>query len=459
MEQPAGLHSQSGAAPTPLADKDSSSSKGARKSLLASTSGQLLEWFEWSSYAVFTPFISAAMFNQTDPASALLATFGVFAIGFLMRPLGGIVFGAIADRKGRKNVLIVTMVTMALASVAIGLMPSYETIGVWASVALLLVRVIQGFAHGGESATANGYIPEIAPRKKRGQWGSLVYVSIFGGSVIAYTLGGVISSAHTESQISEWGWRIPFLLGAAGAVFALWLRRGMQESEAFEEQGTESAGSPSNGTDTVNNGHSDQGKNFSKPRPRWVSILLIIGMVSGVTATHYVWSSYVSTYAISVQGMNYESAYWLTVVAQSVGLIALPLWGMLSDRIGRKPVIYIFAVGLLILQIPLLGMISDQPWTLFVASTVGLIFVSAGGALLAPIMSEVFPTAQRTQSIGIAYSVSVAVFGGTVPYVYQLFVAQNLTWVAGAVVSFLCLLTFVSMRMLPETKGVDLKDV
>jgi MHS family alpha-ketoglutarate permease-like MFS transporter len=122
-------------------------------------------------------------------------------------------------------------------------------------------------------------------------------------------------------------------------------------------------------------------------------------------------------------------------------------------------VIYIFAVGLLILQIPLLGMISDQPWTLFVASTVGLIFVSAGGALLAPIMSEVFPTAQRTQSIGIAYSVSVAVFGGTVPYVYQLFVAQNLTWVAGVVVSFLCLLTFVSMRMLPETKGVDLKDV
>lgn len=436
-------------------DNNTQSTKGTRKSLLASTSGQLLEWFEWSSYAVFTPFIAAAMFNQANPTSALLSTLGVFAVGFLMRPLGGIIFGAIADRKGRKNVLIVTMIAMALASVAIGLMPSYEAIGVWASIGLLLIRMIQGFAHGGESATANSYIPEIAPREKRGQWGSLIQVSIYGGSVLAFTLGGVISLVLTESQVAEWGWRIPFLLGAAGALFALYLRRGMEESEAFDEKDTQ----PTNTVTPALSEASDQGRKIPRPRSRKIAILLVIGMISGQTAAHYVWTSFASTYAITEQGMSYESAYWVTVVAQIVGLIALPLWGMLSDRIGRKPVMYIFAVGMAILQIPLLGMISDEPWTLLVASTIALLIVTSGGALVAPIMAEVFPTAQRTASIGIAYSISVAVFGGTMPYVYQVFVGIDMTWMAAAIGVILCLLTLVAVKFLPETKGVDLRTV
>lgn len=439
---------------------DAGSTRQARKNLFASTTGQLLEWYEWSSYAVFAPFIAAMMFNQMDPASALLSTLAVFAVGFLMRPLGGIVFGAIADRRGRKNVLITTMIMMALASVCIGLMPSYESIGIWASVGLLVIRMIQGFAHGGESATANSYIPEIAPREKRGQWGSLVYVSIFGGSVIAYIIGGFISLALTETQVSEWGWRIPFLLGALGALFALYLRRGMEESEVFDEESetvdTHATPKPTTRStgDTAMNPTTGR-----KPRPRWVSILLIIGMVSGVTAAHYTWSSYVSTYAITQQGMDYQAAYWVTVVAQSVALIALPLWGMLSDRIGRKPVIYFFGVAMAILQIPLMGMITDEPWTLLIASMIGLVIVAASGSLLASIMSEVFPTAQRTQSIGLAYSISVAVFGGSAPYINQLAISIDMAWLAGAFVVFLCLLTLVAMKLLPETRGVDLKDV
>lgn len=438
-----------------VADKDEKPTKGTVKSLIASTSGQLLEWFEWSSYAVFTPFIAAAMFNQENPASALLSTLGVFAIGFLMRPLGGIIFGAIADRKGRKTVLITTMITMALASMVIGLLPAYDSIGIWASVGLLLIRIIQGFAHGGESATANSYIPEIAPRKKRGQWGSLVQVSIYGGSVLAFTLGGVISGVLTETQVAEWGWRIPFLLGAVGALFALYLRRGMEESEAFDEKDTQSAQT----TTPVSSKISTSAAKNTKPRSRWVSILLIIGMVSGQTAAHYVWTSFASTYAITEQGMAYESAYWVTVFAQIVGLVALPLWGALSDRVGRKPVMYIFAIGMAILQLPLLGMISDKPWTLLVSSTIALLFVASGGSLLASIMAEAFPTAQRTASIGIAYSISVAFFGGTMPYVYQLFVGINMTWIAGVVSVALCILTFIAMKLLPETKGVNLHTV
>ena len=420
-----------------------------RKSLGASLIGQLLEWFEWSSYAVFAPFIAAAFFDKSDPTSALLATFGVFAIGFLVRPLGGIVFGRIADRVGRKNVLMTTIIIMALTAVLIGLMPTYEQIGIWASILLLIIRVAQGFAHGGESATANSYIPEIAPPARRGKWGSMVYMSIFGGSVIAYTLGGIISLVLNDDQIAAWGWRIPFWLGAVAALIALYLRRHMKESDHFEELNEGGAESYD---------HLSSERPGTPKRPNWVNILLIIGMVSGVTSAHYTWTSYVSTYAITHEGMSTQGAYWVSVFAQACGLIALPLWGAISDRIGRKPVMFIFAIAMAVLQIPLMGFIDARPWTMLVSATLAVVVVAAGGALLAPIMAEVFPTSQRTSSIGFAYSLSVAVFGGTAPYIFQWFTAQDLTHISGIYVVVLCILTFISMWILPETKGIDLRD-
>lgn len=420
-----------------------------RKSLGASLIGQLLEWFEWSSYAVFAPFIAAAFFDKSDPTSALLATFGVFAVGFLVRPLGGIVFGRIADRVGRKNVLMTTIIIMALTAVLIGLMPTYEQIGIWASVALLVIRVAQGFAHGGESATANSYIPEIAPPARRGKWGSMVYMSIFGGSVIAYTLGGIISLILNDDQIAAWGWRIPFWLGAVAALIALYLRRHMKESDHFEEL-------HEGGAESYDDLSSE--RPGTPKRPNWVNILLIIGMVSGVTSAHYTWTSYVSTYAITHEGMSTQGAYWVSVFAQACGLIALPLWGSISDRIGRKPVMFIFAIAMAVLQIPLMGFIDARPWTMLVSATLAVVVVAAGGALLAPIMAEVFPTSQRTSSIGFAYSLSVAVFGGTAPYIFQWFTAQDLTHISGIYVVVLCILTFISMWILPETKGIDLRD-
>lgn len=392
---------------------------------------------------MFTPFIAAAMFNSEDKVSSVLATLGVFAVGFLMRPLGGIVFGRIADVKGRKFVLIFTMLIMAGGSFLIAVLPGYGQIGVFASLILLLVRVAQGFAHGGESATANSYIAEIAPARRRGFWGSIVFVAIYGGSVLAYTVGGVITNVFSEAAVSDWAWRIPFALGGLLALVALWMRRGMVESDVFEADDQAEAVAPV----PVDRGRVAR------------AIVLVVLMTSGITAAHYTWTSYASTLAITERGMDAQTAYWATVGAQIIALVSLPFWGLLSDRIGRRPVLIGFGVLMAILQYPLMGMITDAGWSLFIASTLALLVVSMAGALLSAVLSEAFPTKVRTQGIGFAYSVSVAVFGGTAPYLNGLFNSLDLSWLSSGWVVLLCLATIVAVVKLPETKGKDLNAI
>ncbi|AWH01356.1 MFS transporter [Rhodococcus ruber Chol-4] len=410
-----------------------------KKSLFASAVGNVLEWYEWSAYAVFAPFIAAVMFNNSDPISALLSTLAVFAVGFLMRPLGGIVFGRIADRRGRKFVLVTTMLMMATGSLVIGIMPTYESIGAWASLILLAARIMQGFAHGGESATAYSYVGEIAPPHRRGMWGSVAFIAIFGGSVLAYSIGGAVTSSLSENAVAEWGWRIPFLIGACLALVALYLRRSMDESDVFDA-------------------HQEQDEQPRIPRKTVVrAILLMIGMTSGITAAHYTWTSYVSTYAITQQGMDPDVAYWMSVIAQSIALVSLPFWGMLSDRIGRRPMLFAFAGLMLVLQLPLTMMISSAGWTLLVATTVALLVVSVPASVLSATLSESFPTRLRTQAIGFAYSFSVAVFGGTAPYLNQLLIGRGLGWAFSVYIMVLCVLTGIACVFMRETKGIRLE--
>ncbi|RIK07968.1 MAG: MFS transporter [Acidobacteria bacterium] len=404
-----------------------------KKSLFASAVGNVLEWYEWSAYAVFAPFIAAVMFNNSDPISALLSTLAVFAVGFLMRPLGGIVFGRIADRRGRKFVLVTTMLMMATGSLVIGIMPTYESIGAWASLILLAARIMQGFAHGGS------YVGEIAPPHRRGMWGSVAFIAIFGGSVLAYSIGGAVTSSLSENAVAEWGWRIPFLIGACLALVALYLRRSMDESDVFDA-------------------HQEQDEQPRIPRKTVVrAILLMIGMTSGITAAHYTWTSYVSTYAITQQGMDPDVAYWMSVIAQSIALVSLPFWGMLSDRIGRRPMLFAFAGLMLVLQLPLTMMISSAGWTLLVATTVALLVVSVPASVLSATLSESFPTRLRTQAIGFAYSFSVAVFGGTAPYLNQLLIGRGLGWAFSVYIMVLCVLTGIACVFMRETKGIRLE--
>lgn len=445
-------HEQAGATATAVVPQQSATgNRNPIKSLVASTTGQLFEWYEWTAYAVFATFIAGAMFNNDNPVSALLATFAVFAVGFLMRPLGGIVFGRIADVKGRKHVLIITMLMMAGASLLIGVLPSYDSIGIWASVLLLLSRMIQGFAHGGESATAYSYVAEIAPPHRRGMWGSLVFVAIMGGTVVAYGIGGGITALMSESSVAAWGWRIPFLLGAVFALFVLYLRRSMEESEVFDTaEAVEKEGEQAVATEVVTT--------FSRGRLAR-AITLVVLMVSGITVAHYTWSSYASTFAITQRDMDSGAAFWMIFGSQLIALCTLPLWGLLSDKIGRRPVIYIFAAGTIVTTPFLMGMIDDRPWTLFVASLIAMTFVAAAGSILSSFMSEAFPTKMRSAGIGFAYSLSVAVFGGSAPYLNAQFIAWDLYWLISAYIIGLCVCTVIATAIMKESKGSDLHKV
>ncbi|MFX1785489.1 MFS transporter [Prescottella equi] len=410
-----------------------------KKSLLASAVGNVLEWYEWSAYAVFAPFIAAVVFDSSNPVSALLSTLAVFAVGFLMRPLGGIVFGRIADRRGRKFVLVTTMLMMAGGSLVIGIMPTYDSVGIWASVILLAARITQGFAHGGESATAYSYVSEIAPPHRRGMWGSVAFIAIFGGSALAYSVGGGVTSVLSNDAVAEWGWRILFLIGALLALVALYLRRSMEESEVFDAQAA------------------DEGPRI--PRATVVrAVLLMIGMTSGITAAHYTWTSYISTYAITQKDMNPDTAYWMLVVAQLIALVSLPFWGLLSDRIGRRPMLFAFAGLMFVLQFPLTAMITSSGWTLLVATTTALLVVSIPASVLSATLSESFPTKLRTQAIGFAYSISVAVFGGSSPYLNQLLVGQGIGWAFSIYIMVLCAFTGIACMFMRETKGIRLED-
>lgn len=434
------LDSKTSHSPTRSPD-ESTGRRSNLRSLIASGVGNVLEWYEWSAYAVFSPFIAAALFEPADPVSGLLATLGVFAVGFLVRPIGGILFGIMADRRGRKTVLITTMLIMSGASLLIAMIPSYSQVGVWASILLLLARLAQGFAHGGESATSTTYVAEIAPPNRRGLWSCVVHVAIVGGTILAYALGGGITTVLAKSEVAEWGWRLPFALGALLALVALFLRRGMDESEVFEED----------------HGAAGAKVEFSKSKTVRTAVRMIF-LTAGITCVHYTWGSYASTYAITSKGMEASTAYWVSLGAQALALASLPFWGRLSDKIGRRPLVFFFAGASILLNIPLTQLISNEGWTLFVASGISLVIWAIPGSIFAAMMAENFPTHLRTRGIGFAYSMAVALFGGTAPYLNQLFNSLGQGWMYSGYIMLLCVGTAIACYFMKETKGIDLKD-
>ncbi|MEU7814327.1 MFS transporter [Pseudonocardia sp. NPDC049154] len=430
------------AAPDEADSRSTAPPRSTARILLGAGVGNMLEWFDWSVYAIFATFFATQFFVDDGALGAVLSTLAIFAVGFLMRPLGGFLFGWVADRRGRRFAMTTSMMMMAGGSLLIGVSPTHGQIGIWAAVLLVVARLVQGLAHGGEISASYTYIAEIAPRHRRGLWSTTVYVSVTAGILSASLIGALASTIFGAEDLRQWAWRIPFLIGGALGLVGLYLRRSLHETTAFQE--AEPA------PRTLRSLAADLGRNR-------VNLARTIGLTAGITVIYYVWAVGISGFAISTRGVDPTHALWATVVANTLFMITLPLWGLLSDRVGRRPVYLAYGIAMALVAYPLLALLDDSAVRLGVLMTVALVLMGAFVGNMPAYFSELFPTRVRASGVGIGSSLTVAILGGSAPYLLTWLSAQGLEWVFGLYTVVLALIGLVTAAFSPETKGSDLQ--
>ncbi|MFM0158637.1 MFS transporter [Paraburkholderia sediminicola] len=428
--------------PVTYNDVSTKSSTGKLKnSLFVSVTGNALEWFDWTIYASFAPFIAKTMFSPSNATSALLQTLGIFAVGFLARPFGGVLFARTADRSGRRTALVLTMSLMAVGSLVIAFIPPYARIGIFSSILLLIARLVQGLAHGGESGASYVYVSELAPAKNRGLWSSTVFMGISAGVMLGSLFGVVLTRTLSTGQLLEWGWRVPFIAGALLGIFAFYLRRKTVETEVFRQQSVETpVATPSRGAKEKVHGA--------------IKLFFLLGATN---VAYYTWLSFASTYAISSKKVSPADAFTASLAAQFVGFLALPLFGWLSDRIGRKPMALLTTVGFAAFSFPLDAIFSNNSWTLFASQSAALVIFAAVGSIYPAIMAEQFSTANRTLGVGSVSSIAAVIFGGPAPYLNSWLTSIGYHWLFTAYTVALNAIAAVFIVYMTETKGMDLR--
>lgn len=415
-----------------------------RRSIAAASVGNALEWFDWTLYGTFSVYVAANFFEKGDATSALLSTMAVFAVGFMARPFGGFLFGRLGDKIGRKNTMVTTMMILSASSLLLAILPTYEQVGVLASVLLVLARVIQGLAHGGEVAVSYTYVAELAPPQRRGLWSSSVYMAVTVGVMAATAIAAGLSSLLSKTDMMSWGWRIGFVLGGVLGIFALWMRRTAIETEVFEtERAQEDAG-----TATTQPGLTR--------RQVAVIALRIVTMSVGINVGYYTWVTFMPSVAISQHGMNATGAFAMSLVAQGIILFALPLFGHFADRFGRKPMAFAHGVAIILFAFPIAAVLDTAPWTLLVAQLLGLIAWAIMGAMFPAVVAEQAPTRVRALTVGMVTSLSVAIFGGTGPYLNTWLQSIGQGWIFNLYMALLGVICICGSILIRETKGMDL---
>lgn len=372
------------------------------RSIFGGSVGNLVEWYDWYSYSAFALYFSPVFFPNSNPTAQLLDTAGIFAVGFLMRPIGGWLFGSIADKHGRKRSMTISVFIMAIGSLIIGLTPGYHQIGIAAPLILLFARLIQGLSTGGEYGTSATYLSEMATKKHRGFYSSFQYVTLIGGQLLALGIQLILQNwLLTPAELHDWGWRIPFFIGSGLSFTALYLRRHIDETAVFKSSRTEKE---------------KTGVRALLEYPK--EVLTVVGLTLGGTIAFYTFSTYMQKFLVNTIHLSKEKSTILSFTSLLIFAIIQPLFGLLSDRIGRKPLLIGFGVLGTLCTYPILTELSSAKDTgiIFLLMLAALVIVSGYTSINAVVKAELFPAHLRALGVGLPYALTVAIFGGTAEY-------------------------------------------
>jgi MHS family alpha-ketoglutarate permease-like MFS transporter len=403
------------------------------KNIVGGSAGNLVEWFDWFAYAAFTVYFAPVFFPEGSSTAQLLSVAAIFAVGFLMRPVGAWVMGVYSDRKGRKAGLTLSVSLMCAGSLIIALTPGYATIGVAAPALLLLARMMQGLSVGGEYGSSATYLSEMATAKHRGFWSSFQYVTLISGQLLALALLIVLQRTLGDEALEAWAWRIPFFVGAALAVVVFWLRRGLDETRAFETR----EGPKSSALELI----------LRHPK----EALMVIGLTAGGTLAFYTYTTYLQKFLVNTSGFTKAQATEISAAALLIFMLMQPAVGALSDHVGRKPVMICFGILGVFCTVPIMSSLAatNEPFTAFLLALSALVIVSGYTAINAVVKAELFPAHIRALGVALPYAIANAVFGGTAEYValwFKLDGRESLYfWYVTGMIG-ISLITYVTMR-------------
>jgi MFS transporter, MHS family, alpha-ketoglutarate permease len=393
---------------TRIAERGDVPEKRVIGNVLRGSVGNLIEWYDWYAYAAFTTYFARSFFPKGDTTAQFLNSAAIFAVGFLMRPIGGWLLGRFADRFGRRTALVLSVTLMALGSLVITFTPGYSTIGVAAPILLVLARLLQGLSVGGEYSTSATYLSEVASPGKRGYYSSFQYVTLTAGQLLALGLQIVLQQVLTEAQMYSWGWRIAFGVGALGAVLVMYLRRGMDESESYQRETGDQATPGERGTIRALAKHPKE-------------VALVVGLTLGGTVAFYTYTTYMQKFMENTSHIPKTTVTWINFVALLIFVVLQPIAGKLSDRVGRRPLLLFFGIAGTVLTVPLLTVLSDtqQPVLALLLMLGALVIVTGYTSINAIVKAELFPTKIRALGVGLPYALTVAIFGGTAELIGQ----------------------------------------
>lgn len=374
-----------------------------RKAIAAGSIGNAMEFYDWGIYGYMAAIISEQFFPSGNHIVALLSTFAVFAVGFVVRPLGSLFFGPLGDRVGRKSVLSLSVILMAFGTFMIGILPTYEQVGVLAPILLIVARIIQGFSSGAEWGSSTSFLVEYAPKGKRGFYGSFQQFSTIFGMILSSIVSIIFVSTLSPEALSSWGWRIPFILGLLIGLIGLYMRLRVKETPMFQEAVSEDDKSESPLKESV----------VKNP----IGILTAIGFTMSWTVSYYILLTYMPTYIKEIMNLSFTAGLVSNLIVMIFLMIMIPFAGILSDKIGRKPLLLISCAGLAILSYPLFHLIKSNFLAMLFPQLLLAIFLICFAGPGPAALAELFPTRIRNSSLSIGYNFGVALFGGTAPFI------------------------------------------